>query len=117
MRPSSNVISFRAPDTLIDAIDLAREPSKQSRGDWIRTLVEAQLFLTDQSDQQAVLTQLELARRAVEDLQQSVKNLKAELKSVRGDLARSTALVLSQTMTTDAAVQLVRQNLNAEGRT
>lgn len=117
MALTPNVISFRAPDTLIDAIDLARDPLKLSRGDWIRTLVEAQLFHTDQTDQQALLTQLELAGHAVEDLQQSVKKLKAELKNVRGDLARATALVLSQTMTTDAAIQLVRQTLNAEGRT
>lgn len=117
MALTSNVISFRAPDTLIDAIDLAREPSKLSRGDWIRTLVEAQLFLADQTDQQALLTQLELAGRAVEDLQQSVKKLKAELKNVRRDLAKATALVLSQTMTTADAVELVQQTLNAEGRT
>ncbi len=115
MAIASNVISFRAPDTVIDAIDLAREPTKLSRGDWVRAIVEAQLVL---SDQQALLTHLENVRGVVESLRKTTNNLETKLIQVRGDVARSTALILSHdTMTTDDADQLVRQILGGEGRT
>jgi hypothetical protein len=73
MKRRTQVVAFRADETLLQRIDSARKALGLSRGDWVREVIVTHLHEDD--DQLELPTLISDLRQLVEQLDQSVQQL------------------------------------------
>lgn len=79
MRKRTEVVSFRATPELLLQIDNVRQHPEESRGEWVKNIIQAHLH---SQDQQLLLDQFLMLDDAVQKLQASLEELRrTHLKS------------------------------------
>jgi hypothetical protein len=106
MKRRTEVVAFRADETLLSRMDSARKAVGLSRGDWVREVIVTHLHEDDdQLDLPAVIADL---RQFIEQLDQSVRQLSTNQK-------RSLIILLTKVgdMDLDKAKEVARCKLSS----